>query len=127
MSSNKQFGFFLTVLFIIFSIYFYFTNTTNLAIILLSVSIPLFILSIYFPSVFSLLNYAWYKLGIFLGLIFSPIIMGLIFYILISPLSILLRIAGRDELSLKMSPKIKSYWVNKNNDIDDKIDFNKQF
>ena len=57
-------------------------------------------------------NFAWYKFGILLGKIVNPLVMGILFYLMISPVAILSRLFGRDELKIKESKK-NSYWIDK--------------
>ena len=63
------------------------------------------------------LNKIWFYLGFYLGKIISPLVIGFIFYFLISPLAIILRFFGRDELKLKKNNS-NSYWVIVNEDKD---------
>ena len=58
------------------------------------------------------LNKLWFKFGIFLGKIISPIIMGIIFFLVVTPIGFIMRLFGKDELNLKYSNK-KSYWIEK--------------
>lgn len=122
MTSNKNFGFFVTCIFLLASLYFFISKTDNFYIIFLVLSFFCLFIAILFPSLFKHLNYLWHLLGIFLGKIFSPIIMGIIFYLLISPLAIFLRLIRRDELSLKKSES--SYWKPKQQK---NTDFTKQY
>ena len=59
------------------------------------------------------LNKLWFRFGIFLGKIISPIIMGTIFFLVVTPIGIIMRLFRKDLLNLKSS-NIKSYWVEKN-------------
>jgi len=59
------------------------------------------------------LNFIWFKFGILLGRIVSPIIMGIIFFLVVTPTSILLKIFGKDVLKLKYNNS-KTYWLDKN-------------
>jgi large-conductance mechanosensitive channel len=58
------------------------------------------------------LNKIWFKFGIFLGKIFSPLIMALIFFLVVTPIGLVLRLIGKDVLNLKFNNN-KSYWVEK--------------
>ena len=58
-------------------------------------------------------NKLWMKFGIFLGMIVSPIIMGIIFFGIFTPIAILMRLYGRDELRLIFKKK-KTHWINRN-------------
>ncbi len=58
------------------------------------------------------LNKLWIKFGILLGIIVNPIIMGIIFFGIFTPIAILMRLSGRDELRLRLKKK-KTYWINR--------------
>ena len=109
--SNKKFGLFFSAIFFIIFIYFYFSKFESLAIISLSISFVLSLISFLIPNLLTFLNKSWAYLGYFLSLIISPIIFGIIFYILITPISILRRKIGKsDELKL-LNNRSKTYWI----------------
>lgn len=56
------------------------------------------------------INRAWYQLGVLLGRIVNPVVLGLLFFLLITPVAILGRMFGRDPLRLKRR-NIESYWI----------------
>ena len=60
------------------------------------------------------LNNMWFKFGILLGKIISPLVMGVIFFFIVTPISIIMKILGKDILSLKKNNK-RSYWIKKSN------------
>ena len=64
------------------------------------------------PKVLRPLNKAWYQLGLFLGKFVSPIVLGILFFIVITPVAIVMRIAGRDALMLKKR-NVNSYWIDR--------------
>jgi len=68
-------------------------------------------------------NIAWIKFGELLGVIISPLIMGLVYFLVVLPIGILMRVLGKDLLSLKFNKNIETYWNKK----EAKTDFNKQF
>ncbi|MDC0087662.1 SxtJ family membrane protein, partial [Amylibacter sp.] len=72
------------------------------------------------------LNKMWMTLGLLLSMVASPILMGVIFFCLFTPISILMRLIGRDELFLKPSYK-KSFWKDYNNGIEKAHNFKYQF
>ena len=110
LPTNKKFGLFLSSVLFILSIYFYFSYSK----ILLSYSIILLILilliTIFYPRVLYPLNLSWFYLGIILSKIVSPIIISAIYYFIVSPIAIVTRIFGRDELKIKKR-KTNTYWV----------------
>ena len=68
-------------------------------------------------------NIAWIKFGELLGVIISPLIMGLVYFLVVLPIGILMRAFGKDLLSLKFNKNIKTYWNKK----EAKTNFDKQF
>ena len=69
------------------------------------------------------LNIAWIKFGELLGVIISPLIMGLVYFLVLLPIGILMRVLGKDLLSLKFNKNTETYWNKK----EAKTNFNKQF
>ena len=59
------------------------------------------------------LNKLWFKFGIFLGTIVSPFVMGIIFFLVITPICYVMKIIGKDLLNIKHDNKKKSYWINR--------------
>ena len=64
-------------------------------------------------KILSPLNLLWFKFGILIGKIVSPVVMSIIFFLVVTPISILLKIFGKDVLNLKFNNN-KSYWIEKN-------------
>jgi len=63
------------------------------------------------PALLSGLNRLWMKLGILLGKVVSPIALGILFYIVITPIGAMIRLGGKDPLRLKFDPDAESYWI----------------
>ena len=76
-------------------------------------SIIFLILGLLNSSILSPLNKVWFKFGIFLGKIVSPLVMGIIFFLVVTPIGIFMRLLGKDLLNLKLK-KNDSYWIEKN-------------
>jgi len=79
----------------------------------LIVSLVFFILGLINSKILNPLNKIWFKFGIILGKLISPIIMGVIFFFVVTPTGLIMRLFGKDLLNLKSS-NIKSYWIEKN-------------
>ena len=77
------------------------------------ISIVFLFLGLLNSKILSPLNIVWFKFGIFLGKIISPIVMIMIFFIVVTPIGLLMRIFGKDILNLKYNDN-KSYWIEKN-------------
>ncbi|MEX0733337.1 MAG: SxtJ family membrane protein [Steroidobacteraceae bacterium] len=80
-----------------------------------------------FPKVLRPLNVAWMHLGLLLNRVVSPIVMGVIFFGLLTPLAAILRLRGRDVLQRSFDPARESYWVKRNPPGPDGSSFPRQF
>ena len=76
------------------------------------ISILFLILGLTKSKILAPLNKVWFKFGIFLGKIVSPVIMGIIFFLVVTPTGIIMRLLRKDLLNLKFDKK-KSYWIEK--------------
>jgi hypothetical protein len=74
-------------------------------------SLVIFIITIIKPNLFTFLNKFWIKFGILLGKIISPIVMGLVFFFVVTPIGILVRVLKKDVMGLKRGAS--SYWINR--------------
>ena len=77
------------------------------------ISIIFLVLGLFNSKILTPLNKLWFKFGIFLGKIISPIIMGIIFFLVVTPIGLLMRLSGKDLINLKYNNN-KSYWIEKN-------------
>jgi len=111
IGSNKSFGIVFFIVFLLISIY-PLINNENVRIWSLVISLIFLVLGILNSNILSPLNKLWFKFGIFLGKIISPIIMGIIFFLVVTPIGLIMRLIGKDVLNLKYSDN-KSYWIEK--------------
>ena len=111
ISSNRSFGIVFCAFFLIVSLY-PLINEEPIRYWSLIVSIIFLILAILNSNILNPLNKAWFKFGLFLGKIVSPIVMGIVFFAVVTPIALILKIMGKDLLNLKKS-KINSYWIEK--------------
>lgn len=107
--SNRKFGFFFTVVFAFFAGYFAVKNSLVIVLVLSVFSALTLIVTISKPKLLLPLNKLWMRLGFLLGKIINPVVLGVIFFILFTPIGIVMRLAGRDELRLKRKAS-DSYW-----------------
>ena len=111
ISSNRSFGIVFFVVFLIIALY-PLINDGNIRLWSLIVSLAFLALGLLNSKFLSPLNKIWFKFGLFLGKIISPMVMGLIFFFVVTPIGILMRILKKDLLNLKMNNN-KSYWIEK--------------
>jgi len=110
LPSNKKFGFFFGSIFILASVYFFYKNKLILGSVFGFLTLFFIVITILNAKILFQLNKLWMRFGLFLGLLISPIVIGFIFFGLITPYGIVMRIFGRNALNLKKIKK-KSYWI----------------
>jgi len=109
MSSNKSFGVVFSLFFFIIS--FYPTlNDEEIKIWSLIICLILLLISFIYPKILTPFNKIWFKFGILLGAIISPIVMGFVFFMVVTPTSLIMKLLGKDLLNLKKNNK-NSYWI----------------
>ena len=111
-SSNRSFGIVFFIVFFLISI-FPLIDSGEIRMWSLIISFIFLILGILKSKILTPLNNLWFKFGIFLGKIVSPLVMGLIFFCVVTPIGLIMRIFGKDLLNLKYNLN-KSYWIEKN-------------
>mgnify|MGYP001214990051 CR=1 FL=1 len=111
IGSNKSFGIVFFVFFLIVSLY-PIINGDELRIWSLILAFIFLILGIKNSDILTPLNRSWFRLGIFLGKFVSPLVMGLVFFLVVTPTGILLKLFNKDILNLKKK-KNKSYWIHR--------------
>ena len=112
IGSNRSFGIVFFLVFLIIALY-PLVNDQNIRLWSLIVSLIFLISGLINLKILTPLNKLWFKFGIFLGKIISPIIMAVIFFLVVTPIGLLMRILGKDVLNLKYNSN-KSYWIKKN-------------
>ena len=111
IGSNRSFGIFFFIIFFLISLYPT-LNNENINLYFLSISIVFLILGLLNSKLLNPPNKLWFKFGILLGNLISPIIMGLVYFFVITPIAILLKIFNKDVLNLKQNKK-NTYWIHK--------------
>ena len=109
-ASDRSFGVMFGFIFIIIAVIMRLRdNPQNIQLLFLTLSFLTFLISFTRPSLLSTPNRLWMKFSLLLARFVSPIVLGVLFYVLISPLALVLRIFGRDELRLK-TKKVATNW-----------------
>ena len=111
ISSNRSFGIVFFIVFLLIALY-PLTYSQDIRIWSVIISIIFLVLGLFNSKILTPLNKLWFKFGIFLGIIISPIIMGIIFFLVVTPIGLLMRLLGKDLINLKYSNN-KSYWIEK--------------
>ena len=121
-SSNKSFGIVFFIVFVIISLY-PLVNQEDIRIWSLVIAFIFFILALLNSKILTPMNKIWTRFGLFLGNFISPIVMGVIFFFVVTPIGLLMRLFGKDVLNLKKN-KFSTYWIKKTNQ---KSSMEKQF
>ena len=113
--NNRGFGLLFFFVFVLIGLW-PLKNGQNLNVYFLIISIPFLVLGILNSKFLTPLNKSWIKFGELLGRIISPIVMGLVYFFILTPVSFVVRIVGKDLLQIKFS-KDKSYWIKRKKDL----------
>ena len=104
IGSNRGFGIVFFVVFLLIAIY-PLLKGSDLRIWSLIISFIFLVLGLTKSNLLTPLNKLWFKFGLFLGKIVSPLIMGFIFFVVVTPIGIIMRLLGKDLLNLKYNKK----------------------
>ncbi len=115
-SSNKSFGILFFVVFLGLGLW-PLTNDNNPNIYLIIISIIFLILGLLNSKLLSPLNSFWIKFGELLGKIIAPVVMVIIYFLILTPISLMVRLFGKDLLGLKFSKQLKTYWIKRKKDL----------
>jgi len=109
ISSNKSFGIVFFLFFLLIAIY-PLINNGELRLWSLFISMIFLLLGLQNSKILNPLNKLWFKFGIFLGKIISPLVMGIIFFLVVTPIGLLMKLLNKDLLNLKFNTT-SSYWI----------------
>ena len=108
--SNKSFGLLFFVVFLIIGLW-PLKNGESLNFYFITASVVFLILGLLNSKLLSPLNKFWIKLGEILGIIIAPIVMALVYFVILTPISIIVRVFGKDLLGLKLFKEKETYWI----------------
>ncbi|QFY42112.1 hypothetical protein F6R98_05280 [Candidatus Methylospira mobilis] len=119
LPSERSFGFLFSTVFAALGIHEYWSNGWDMqkgwdsqtCIPWLIIGLTLGLIAVLAPRLLGPFNRAWFRLGELLGKIVSPIVLGVIFFVLLVPIAFITRLFGRDELRLKQRETDTSYWI----------------
>ena len=116
LPSNRKFGIFFTFVFALAAAYFYNSDIMTWAYLFSATSLIFLVITLVKDELLLPLNKLWMRFGLLLGIIVSPIVLGVIFFGLFTPIATLMRLIRRDELKLKFSKKA-SHWISRSEPI----------
>ena len=124
-NSNRSFGVLFSLVFLLIAFWpvLKTNNINDLRLWSIAFSAAFLILGVLKSKILTPLHIIWIKFGIFLGKIISPIVLAILFFVVVTPIGLLLKVFKKDILNLEINNTIKTYWIKRNF----KILFNKQF
>ena len=125
LPSNKKFGYFFALIFALVSTYFFINSMLSWAILFIFIAIIFFITTFLKADLLLPLNKLWMSFGLLLGKIISPLVLGIIFFGIFTPIGFIMRLSGRDELRLKLKNKT-THWISRTEQ-DQRSSFKNQF
>ena len=111
ISSNRSFGIVFFIVFLLIALY-PLLKGNDLRIWSLVISFVFLVLGLINSKILTPLNRLWFKFGLLLGRFISPLIMGIIFFVVVTPIGIMMRLLKKDLLNLKYNKK-ETYWIDK--------------
>ena len=115
ISSNKSFGILFCVVFAIVALW-PIMKGGSLRIWPIPISLIFLVLGLVNSKLLNPLNFAWVKFGELLGRIIAPIVMAIIYFMIVTPIGLFMRLIGKDLLNTKFS-KVNSYWIKRDKNI----------
>jgi hypothetical protein len=112
-STEKNFGLIFSLLFFIIGIYFFKINF-YISIVLIIVSSFFLVAAIYFNKVLIVPNLIWYKIGVLLSKITTPVIMAVLYFLVVTPTALLYFFLQKKQYITKIDKKKTSYWIERN-------------
>lgn len=122
---DKSFGLFFAAVLAAVAGWFYYFDI-QFVVPILGIAAVIFALSVFAPTRLRWLNYAWFQLGQVLGLLISPLILGVLYFGILTPVSLFCRVLGRDPLNIR-SVTGRSNWKERKHRFVQRVDFDEQF
>ena len=116
ISSNRSFGLVFFVVFLIISLW-PLTSEGGIRIWSAIISLVFLILGLMNSKLLTPLNQLWFKFGMILGAIVAPVVMGIVFFLVVTPIGLTLSIMGKDLLNKKYDKKKETYWIKRDTSI----------
>tara|TARA_Y100001980_G_C14357750_1_gene166680 strand:- start:304 stop:684 length:381 start_codon:yes stop_codon:yes gene_type:complete len=109
-TQNRSFGLLFFIVFLAFALW-PLTKKGEINLYLISIALIFLILGLLNSKILTPLNKSWIKLGELLGRIIAPIVMGIVYFVILTPISLLVRLFGKDLIGMKFNNSLKTYWI----------------
>ena len=113
LPSNRNFGIVFAIVFMIVALW-PLLNQNEIRVWSLTISFIFLVLGLINSKLLSPLNKGWFKFGLILGRIIAPIVMGIVFFLVVTPTGLIMKALGKDLLKLKKNTN-STYWLDKDN------------
>ena len=114
MGSDRNFGYVFAAIFMIFSLWPMLSGNSPIYI-LLFISVIFLLISFFKPKILNPLNKIWFKFGLLLGAIIAPIVMMCIFFLIVTPIGIIMKLLKKDIIKKNYDHNISTYWIKREN------------
>ena len=122
----RKFGFTVGTVLLLVGIVLYLTGKSS-SVVFGGIGILLILFGLILPNILKPLNKIWMTLAVILGWFMSRVILFILYYVIITPIGIFLKLIGKDFLQLKIDKSSKSYWETREKKIAEQIDYERQF
>ena len=112
LSSDRSFGIVFTLVFLVVGIWVVSGGQSKGWLFFVGAALFL-VVAVVRPSILGPLNRAWAKFGLLLGQVFNPLLLGVVFFLVVTPIAVIVRLWGKDSLHLKSKSDLESYWINR--------------
>ena len=109
-TQNRSFGLLFFIVFLAFA-FWLLIKKGEINLYLISISLIFLILGLLNSKILTPLNKSWIKFGELLGRIIAPIVMAIVYFIILTPISLLVRLFGKDLIGMKFNKNLKTYWI----------------
>jgi len=116
IGTERNFGLVFSIVFLIIAFYPLFQGS-KINIWALFIFIFFLLFTFVYPRIFKIPNFLWFKFGLLLGKIVTPIVLMIIYFFVITPIGIILRLFGKNILNMKIDKNQKSYWINRSSNL----------
>ena len=110
IGSERSFGFVFGAVFLIIALW-PLKNGADIRLWAMTVSAVFFLIALAAPQLLKPFNWLWFKFGILLGFVVAPLVMGLVYFLTVTPTGLIMRLWGKDILRLKPDPETETYWI----------------
>ena len=117
ISSNRSFGFVFFIVFLIIAFWNFRGDFSQISALPFYISLVFLFLGLINSKLLTPLNKLWFKFGMLLGAVIAPLVMMLVFFIVVTPIGLIMKLIGKDLLNNKINKNVKSYWIKRKDPI----------